>query len=243
MKKIENKQPSGFAIASLILGIFSLILGWIPFFGWILILLALIFGFKALNQTKNTDDVTGRGMAIAGIVLGFAALAMAIIVILATMIGFVAIIGSNVTVEEKGQQNLDSTISPTGVSGTWAGSATLTNNCANPACEYAGTMSPPSVTLDIEQDDSAVTGTITLNFDNVKTLISGQGCQAMSGQGAISNGKISGTRLTFNDPAGNFWSLNIISGSMQGTVSSNLPGCTGLQTKAGISNPVSLTRQ
>jgi Domain of unknown function (DUF4190)/Septum formation len=48
---------NGFAIASLIFGIIS---------GWVL---ALIFGFIALSQTKKTGQ-NGRGLAIAGLVLG-----------------------------------------------------------------------------------------------------------------------------------------------------------------------------
>jgi hypothetical protein len=55
---------NGLAVASMVLGIL-----WI---WWIGSILAVIFGFVALNQIRNSDgSQTGRGMAIAGLVLGF----------------------------------------------------------------------------------------------------------------------------------------------------------------------------
>jgi hypothetical protein len=61
---VDNPKYNGFAIASLVLGIL-----WI---WWIGSILAIIFGFVALNQIKNSNgQQTGRGMAIAGLVLGF----------------------------------------------------------------------------------------------------------------------------------------------------------------------------
>lgn len=69
---------NGLAIASMVLGIV-----WIY---WIGSLLALIFGYVALNQIKRTGD-QGRGMAIAGIVLGWVAFAgLALIIVLAIAI-------------------------------------------------------------------------------------------------------------------------------------------------------------
>lgn len=65
----RTKPTSGFAIASLILGIFSILLGWVPFFGWILVILAIVFGILALiNIDKGLNS--GRGLAIAGLILG-----------------------------------------------------------------------------------------------------------------------------------------------------------------------------
>lgn len=59
-------QPSnGMAVASLVLGIVSIIAAIIPFVGlisWILAPLGLIFGFLSMNKP------TGRGMAIAGLI-------------------------------------------------------------------------------------------------------------------------------------------------------------------------------
>ncbi|CAA6680002.1 MULTISPECIES: DUF4190 domain-containing protein [unclassified Lentimonas] len=67
---MSNKQKtSGLAIASLVLGLCF----FIPF-GF---LLAIIFGFVALSKVKDSNgELKGKGLAISGIVLGFAWLAM-----------------------------------------------------------------------------------------------------------------------------------------------------------------------
>jgi hypothetical protein len=67
---------SGFAIASLVLGILWLY--------WVGTVLALVFGYIALSQIKRSNGwKTGRGMAIAGVVLGYVGVAMfALVVIL-----------------------------------------------------------------------------------------------------------------------------------------------------------------
>lgn len=57
-------RTNGLAIASMVLGIV-----WIY---WIGSVLALIFGYMAKNQIDQSEGrETGRGMAIAGIVLGW----------------------------------------------------------------------------------------------------------------------------------------------------------------------------
>ena len=68
------EKTSGFAIAALVLGIISLFLGWIPVFGQILCLLAIIFGIIPLFGNKS-----GKGMAIAGLVLGVVMLIIGLI--------------------------------------------------------------------------------------------------------------------------------------------------------------------
>jgi hypothetical protein len=58
------ERTNGLAIASLVLGIL-----WIY---WIGSVLALVFGYVAKNQIDHSDGFQGgRGMAIAGIVLGW----------------------------------------------------------------------------------------------------------------------------------------------------------------------------
>jgi hypothetical protein len=60
-----GETTNGFAIASLVLGI----LGGVACFGWIL---ALVFGYLAKSQIDASRGMQrGRGMAIAGIVLGW----------------------------------------------------------------------------------------------------------------------------------------------------------------------------
>lgn len=57
-----RQHTNGFAVAALVLGIL-----WI---WWIGSILALIFGNVALQQIDADDSQTGRGLAVAGIVLG-----------------------------------------------------------------------------------------------------------------------------------------------------------------------------
>jgi len=58
-------SASGLAIASLICGLLGLVPFWI---GFLLCLLAITFGAIVLTQSRPGD--AGRGMAIAGLVLG-----------------------------------------------------------------------------------------------------------------------------------------------------------------------------
>jgi hypothetical protein len=61
---VVTKQTNGLAIAALVLGILWL---W-----WLGSLLALIFGYVARRQVRNSPDTqTGDGLALAGIVLGW----------------------------------------------------------------------------------------------------------------------------------------------------------------------------
>src|SRR3990172_8828215 len=63
----QAKGTNGFAIAALITGLLGLNI------------LAIIFGFVALNQIKTTGE-GGKGMAIAGIILGFASIVIFVII-------------------------------------------------------------------------------------------------------------------------------------------------------------------
>jgi len=73
----------GLATASLVIGIFGLIFSWIPFFGLILGILALVFGIVGINKINKNTTLKGKGLAITGIVLG----------IITIIIGF-SVIGS-----------------------------------------------------------------------------------------------------------------------------------------------------
>jgi hypothetical protein len=65
----QPRRTNGFAIASLVLGcVFCLLFSGV---------LAVIFGNIALNQIAQSPDTqTGRGLAIAGIVLGWIGIAL-----------------------------------------------------------------------------------------------------------------------------------------------------------------------
>lgn len=84
---------SGWAIASLATGIASYV--FVPFIGAIA---AVIFGHIALNEIKNAQGrVEGRGMAIAGLVLGYVHFALvACAVVLFVLVVVVGILNSSV---------------------------------------------------------------------------------------------------------------------------------------------------
>ncbi len=68
-------RTSGLAIASMVLGIVWLL--------WLGSILAVIFGHVALSQIKRSAGaLTGRGMAIAGLILGYLGIVM--------LVGFIA---------------------------------------------------------------------------------------------------------------------------------------------------------
>jgi hypothetical protein len=75
-----QQKTNGFSIAALVLGII-----WIY---WIGSILALVFGYVAKSQIDRSQGTqSGRGMAIAGIVLGWVGVGILILVIVLAVIG------------------------------------------------------------------------------------------------------------------------------------------------------------
>jgi hypothetical protein len=78
------KPSSGWAVWALVVGLVGF------FFGWCLLgipcLAAVILGHVAIADTKN-DVKSGRGMAVAGLVLGYLAVAPAIILFFWVILG------------------------------------------------------------------------------------------------------------------------------------------------------------
>lgn len=70
MMENENQQTNGMAISSLVLGILGVVLNLIPVIPYVLGILAVIFGMSG-NKIQN-----GKGMAVAGIILGCITLGM-----------------------------------------------------------------------------------------------------------------------------------------------------------------------
>jgi hypothetical protein len=71
-------RTNGFAVAALVLGIVSVVACFLV----VPSLLAVIFGAVALNQIKQQPTAySGRGMAIAGLVLGLVGLAIFVLVV------------------------------------------------------------------------------------------------------------------------------------------------------------------
>lgn len=80
---IDEVKTNGKAVASLVLGI----CGWfIPFGGYVLDILAIIFGAQAWVAIKRSDGkLSGEGMAIAGLVLGIVGLGVTTLVLMAVL--------------------------------------------------------------------------------------------------------------------------------------------------------------
>jgi len=82
---------NGLAVASMVLGIVSLFLFWIPFLGWIPVVTGLVLGLIALQR------LYGRGMAITGVVCSGIALAIKVWFWLA-LIGILGVAASHANV-------------------------------------------------------------------------------------------------------------------------------------------------
>jgi len=81
------RPTSGLAITSLICGIAGLALSFfvIPLLASIV---AVITGHMALNQTKRDMSIGGRGIAVAGLVLGYLGLAGIAFIVIALIVSF-----------------------------------------------------------------------------------------------------------------------------------------------------------
>ena len=78
-------KTNGFAVAALVLGIVWLY--------WIGSILALVFGYVAKSQIeKSGGRETGRGMAIAGIVLGWVGVGVLLLMLLLVSLGSVSLV-------------------------------------------------------------------------------------------------------------------------------------------------------
>lgn len=71
-----RRNISSFAIASLVLGILSILGGAILL---VPALLAIIFGHMAVSACKRTADLDGKALAVVGLVLGWFSLAAVLI--------------------------------------------------------------------------------------------------------------------------------------------------------------------
>ena len=73
----EQKKPfSEFAVVSLVIGVFS----FVTLFGLEKAILAVVFGFLALRRIGKNSQLRGRGLAIAGVVLGGIAVVLLIVI-------------------------------------------------------------------------------------------------------------------------------------------------------------------
>jgi hypothetical protein len=65
----EGQQGNGMAVAGLVLGIIGLVFCWVPFLGWILALLGIIFGGLGMGKANKIGG-RGKGLAVGGLVCG-----------------------------------------------------------------------------------------------------------------------------------------------------------------------------
>jgi hypothetical protein len=77
------QKKVGMAVASMVLGIFTILVFWIPvvgFMGIVTGLLAIVLGAVANgNVNKKPQEFGGKGMALTGLVLGIVALALTVL--------------------------------------------------------------------------------------------------------------------------------------------------------------------
>lgn len=83
-------KTNGKAIAALVIGIIGL---FIPYIGFILGIIAIVFASMAFKEMKKTHE-QGRGLAIGGLVCGIIATAIYAIIILIVIIAMVAFTSS-----------------------------------------------------------------------------------------------------------------------------------------------------
>jgi hypothetical protein len=77
-----TKKTSGISVAAMILGIVGIVFLWAPFLGGVSSLLGIIFGAIGLSHIKKNPNLSGRGMAVTGLVCGIIGIAAWIIFII-----------------------------------------------------------------------------------------------------------------------------------------------------------------
>ncbi|WP_144795219.1 DUF4190 domain-containing protein [Microbacterium paludicola] len=86
------RPASGLAITSLVTGIAGIVFSW-TFVALLASIAAVITGHMALRQTRSDSRIGGRGMAIAGLVLGYAGAAILVFTVVIGIFSFLFIGG------------------------------------------------------------------------------------------------------------------------------------------------------
>jgi len=66
---VQHPKTSGFAVTALVTGIVGLVLSWVPGLDLVLAIVAITFGSLGWHYA-NARSLAGKGMAIAGLVMG-----------------------------------------------------------------------------------------------------------------------------------------------------------------------------
>ncbi|MCE0507682.1 DUF4190 domain-containing protein [Microbacterium aurugineum] len=84
---VTSRPTSPLAVTSLVCGLAGIVLFWavIPLLASVA---AVITGHMALGQTKRNPGIGGRGMAIAGLILGYAVVGVGVFILVSTIISF-----------------------------------------------------------------------------------------------------------------------------------------------------------
>lgn len=91
----NQNENNNIALISMILGILSVVLCWIPIVGLVLGIIALVLSIKGLNQAKYTNK--GKGFSIAGLSCGIVGIFLNLIYSFVWLLAFIAV---KVTVNE-----------------------------------------------------------------------------------------------------------------------------------------------
>jgi hypothetical protein len=132
--------------------------------------------------------------------------------------------------------------------GSWSGSGKFTNEWGSP-CQYMGATTPPSVSLELKQEGEEITGSLTLN---IATAV-GPGCPALQKHYDIEEAVVSGSNVSFQDPAGHTWDLALRGDLLEGIVAwkgggsdeplaESFVGPGGVSPHTRLSGEVSLAR-
>lgn len=101
---------------------------------------------------------------------------------------------------------------PAGVFGTWKGTAALTNDSPPTTCRYEGTAE--STVLKLQAAEAGPRAIVRLEIPGTP----GSGCPPLSKKYEATNVVITGSAVSFLDPAGHEWSLALREGRLVGLV-------------------------
>ena len=73
---------SGLGVAALVLGLVALVFVWIPVLGLLAGIPAVICGHVSLSRIKRNQFLTGRGLAIAGLITGYVGTVCSLVVLI-----------------------------------------------------------------------------------------------------------------------------------------------------------------
>ncbi len=85
--QVVDARSNGIGTAGFVLALLTLFLGWIPFIGWVMWLLGLIFSAMGISKAKKVNK--GMGLSVAGLIISLIGVIMVFLVAgtLATLVG------------------------------------------------------------------------------------------------------------------------------------------------------------